>query len=252
MVPDMFRIPKLVSLADGQVSVTQWGQTAGTLFRVGDRLILDHKRKDGLLVLTPRGWGNPMFGRQEQGGLVAEPGRVPADTCRWSVAGGVVAVERDLERGGIGPGRWWVALRIETSDLAAMVEARKAFTGGWKDAAEVDELCRRASVAPEMDRVSVAIVAAQNQEEAESMLSGVDVGRIRFTVQLPPEISADSGVVIRGPWRHLDVQKVQNVQFEYNARQVGGTVLRRASAGGGGEMSRMQLSLFGDTASLDG
>lgn len=252
MIPDMFRIPKLASLACGQVSVTQWGQTSGTLFRVGDRLILDHKRKDGLLVLTPKGWGNPMFGRQEYGGLVAEPGRVPADTCRWSVAGGVVAVERDLERGGIGPGRWWVALRIETSDLAAMVEARKTFTGGWKDAAEVDELCRRAAVAPEMDRVSVALVAAENQVEAESMLKGVDVGRIRFTVQLPPEISADSGIVIRGPWRHLDAQETQTVRFPRRVHQVGGTVLRRASAGGGRSMSRMQLSLFGDTASLDG
>jgi hypothetical protein len=252
MIPDMFRIPKLVSLADGQVSVTHWGQTAGTLFRVADRLILDHKRKDGLLVLTPKGWGNPMFGRQEQGGLVAEPGHVPADTCRWSVAGGVAAVERDLERGGIGPGRWWIALRIETGDLTAMVGARKIFTGGWKDAAEVDELCRRAAVAPEMDRVSVAIAAAENQAQAEAMLSSVDAGRLRFTVQIPPEISADSGVVIRGPWRHLDTKEEQRMRFRNEGREFGSTMQRRVSVGGSRAISRMQMSLFGDTASLDG
>mgnify|MGYP001372660265 CR=1 FL=1 len=252
MVPDMFRIPKLVSLADGQVSVTHWGQTAGTLFRVGDRLILDQKRKDGLLVLKPKGWGNPMFGRKEQGGLVAEPGRVPADSCRWSVAGGVIAVERDLERGGIGPGRWWVAVRIETSDLTAMVGARKSFIGGWKDAAEVDEMCRRAAVAPEMERVSVAIAAADNQSVAEAMLSNVHTGRLRFTVQLAPEVATESGVVIRGPWRHLDPQQEPRVSLRQGMRGVGGAVNRRVRVGGAPSVSRMQLSLFGDTASLDG
>ena len=97
MVTDMIRIPKLAETADGKLMVTHWGHVASILFRVGDRVILSSQEKGGLLVMTPRGWGNPMFGRRSQGQLVAEPSGNPANACRWSVAGAVVAIERDLE-----------------------------------------------------------------------------------------------------------------------------------------------------------
>ena len=100
---DMFRIPKLAETADGKVVVTHWGQASSLLFRVGDRLILNQDRADGLLILRTKGWGNPMFGRRSQGQLLAEPSGAPASPLRWSVQGSVEAVERDLERGGVGP-----------------------------------------------------------------------------------------------------------------------------------------------------
>ena len=72
--------------------------TNGTLFRGGDRLIFARGEKDGLLVLSPKGWGNPMFGRRDGSQLLALPSGAPASDIRWSVFGAVRAVERDFER----------------------------------------------------------------------------------------------------------------------------------------------------------
>ena len=81
MVTEMMRSPKLAETADGKLVVTHWGHVASILFRVGDRVILSSQEKGGLLVMTPRGWGNPMFGRRSQGQLVAEPSGNPANGC---------------------------------------------------------------------------------------------------------------------------------------------------------------------------
>ena len=82
-------------------------------------------------MLCPNGWGNPMLGRRSSGQLLAEPSGAPASPLRWAVAGSVEAIERDLERGGIGPGRWYVAVRVESSDIEALTKARALFAHGW-------------------------------------------------------------------------------------------------------------------------
>jgi len=247
MVTDMFRIPRLAETADGRVVVTHWGHAAGTLFRGGDRLVFDRTGQDGLLVLRPRGWGNPMFGRRDNSQLMAVPSGAPASSARWDVFGSVKAVERDFERCGVAPGRWFCALRFESSDLASIANAKKNFVGGWLNAAELDALCRQASVAPEMYGVAVAISASGSKEASESMLGTVPVGRLRFEVRPVLQDAAQQGVVVPGPWtqirataRHWSDQQVANTRIAPRRRAVG--------AGG----SRVQLSLFGDSAVVDG
>jgi len=246
MVTDMIRIPKLAETADGKLVVTHWGHVASILFRVGDRLILSSLEKGGLIVMTPRGWGNPMFGRRSQGHLIAEPSGNPANPCRWSVAGAVVAIERDLERGGIGPGRWFCAVRVESVDLAAMAGAADAFKSGWKTAAEVDALCRRAAVAPETHGVNVAVACGDTEEQAEALLGRTTQGRLRFTSRPDATVNSDTGIVLPGPWQSVRDAARSWDDSEDNVRQ---PVRRRAVAAGG---SRVQLSLFGDSASVDG
>ena len=244
---DIFRIPKLTEMADGTVTVVHWGQAGGLLFRVGDHLILNESRPDGLLVLCPRGWGNPMLGRHNQGELVAEPSGAPASPLRWDVAGSVAAIERDLERGGIAPGRWWTSVRIECTDLAVMATARGLFESGWMTSSEVDEVCRRAAVAPELHGVSVAVAAADSQELAESLLEDTRTGRLRFQLRTVLPLEGATGVVFEGPWkRYRDTSR----HWSENETTTTRVARRRRVAGGGG--SRVQLSLFGDIASADG
>ena len=247
MVSAMFRIPKLAETADGKVVVTHWGQAASLLFRVGDQVIVNPKDSGGLLLIVPKGWGNPMFGRRCQGGLVAEPSGNPANGCRWEVGGSVEAIERDLERGGIGPGRWWCAVRVETTDIVAMAEAAEHFEQGWMSAGEVDAVCRRAAVALETHDVQVAVACGDTQEEAERMLEQTMVGRVRFVCRPDSSVSSDAGLVLPGPWQR--VRDTARPWTDSEASMVRGRTLRRAAAGGG---SRVQLSLFGDTASVDG
>ena len=244
---DMYRIPKLAETADGKVVVTHWGQASSLLFRVGDRLVINEDRPDGLLVLSPSGWGNPMLGRRNKGQLLAEPSGAPASPLRWSVRGSVEAVERDLERGGIGPGRWYVAVRIESSDIAAMTKARKMFPSGWMDASEVDALCRKAAVAPELAMASVAVAAASDQKSAEQLLSTTPVTRLRFELKPILEPRSGFGVVLEGPWRHIreSYRRHQDAAGPAGARMP--AERKRFAANGG----RVQLSLFGDTASVD-
>ena len=246
MVTDMIRIPKLAETADGQLVVTHWGHVASILFRVGDQVIVSPREKGGLLVMTPKGWGNPMFGRRSQGQLVAEPSGNPAHGCRWRVAGAVAAIERDLERGGIGPGRWFCAVRVEAVDLTAIAGAAETFQSGWKTAAEVDELCRRAAVAPETHGVSVAVSCGDGQEQAETLLSDTRPGRLRFTSRPDASVNSDAGIVLPGPWQN--VRDAARVWSEPGT--MGRQPLRRRAAAGGG--SWVQLSLFGDTATADG
>jgi hypothetical protein len=247
MVGDMFRIPKLAQTADGAVVVTHWGQAASLLFRVGDRVIVDPRRSAGLLLMKPKGWGNPMFGRRCQGQLISEPSGTPANGCRWDVAGSVLAIERDLERGGIGVGRWWCAVRVETGDLTKLAAAADHFESGWYSAHEADALCRQAAVAPEMHGVQVAVAAAESATEAEVLLEKTSVGRLRFACRPDASVSSENGIVLTGPWRRF--RDTARAWSDSELSDVRVAPRRRAVAGGG---SRVQLSLFGDIASLDG
>ena len=251
---DMFRIPKLAKTADGKVTVTHWGQAASLLLRVGDRLVINVDRQDGLLVLEPTGWGNPMIGRRSNGQLVAEPSGAPASPLRWSATGSIEAVDRDLERGGIGPGRWFVAVRIEASDLAALTKARKTYTSGWMSAADVDALCRRAAVAPEVSGVAIAVAAARDQAAAERLLEHTKAARLRFEIRPVLEPRSGFGVVLEGPWRRIgDGVRPGEARGPAGRQVVRGRrrgVTHRARVAANGAM--VQLSLFGDSASDDG
>ncbi len=247
MVSDMFRIPKLAETADGKVVVTHWGQAASLLFRVGDEVIVNPNDHQGLLLMSPKGWGNPMFGRRCQGQLVSEPAGAPANGCRWSVRGSVQAVERDLERGGIGPGRWWCSVRVDTSDLILKAEALEQFEQGWMSASEVDALCRRAAVAPEVYGVYVAVACGDSKMDSEALLELTGTGRLRFSCRPDASISSDTGLVLPGPWRRVRDTARPWTDFEISGARV--VAPRKVAVGGG---SRVQLSLFGDTAILDG
>ena len=247
MVTDMFRIPRLAETADGEVVVTHWGHAAGTLFRGGDRLIFDRAGQDGLLVLRPKGWGNPMFGRRDSSQLLAVPSGAPASSIRWDVFGSVKAVERDFERGSIGQGRWFCAIRFEASDIATIARAKKDFVGGWLTSTELDALCKIAAVAPETHGVGVAIAASGSKEASESMLIHVGVGRLRFEARPIMQDAVTQGVVVPGPWA-----QIQATARHWTDRQVeyARVAPRRRMAVGAG--SRVQLSLFGDSAPVDG
>jgi len=247
MVTDMFRIPKLAETADGEVVVTHWGQAAGTLFRVGDRLVCEPQGQGDLLILSPKGWGNPMFGRRDQGQLVAVPSGAPAASVRWHVFGAVNAVERDLERGGVGPGRWYCSIRIESMDLAARANAHEKYKSGWFNSEELDSLCRSAAVAPEIDGVEVAIAAANTLEMAEAMVLNVPVGRFRFELQTLVQDDLSRGVVVPGPWAQIRSSARHWAELEPAGVRVAPG--RRVASGGS---ARVQLSLFGDTAIFDG
>jgi len=244
---DMFRIPKLAETADGNIVVTHWGQASSLLLRVGDRLVVNENRPEGLLVLCPNGWGNPMLGRRSSGQLLAEPSGAPASPLRWAVAGSVEAIERDLERGGIGPGRWYVAVRVESSDIEALTKARALFAHGWMDAAQLDELCRKAAVAPELAHVSVAVAAAHGKEEAEALLVQTKASKLRFEVRPTLEPRSGFGVVLEGPWGRLRDAYRQREAIGPAGRRTAGHRSRMAVNG-----SMVQLSLFKDSATTDG
>ena len=248
MLADSYRVPRLAETANGDVVVTHWGHAAGTLFRGGDRLIFGQSGKDGLLVLSPKGWGNPMFGRRDGSQLLALPSGAPASAIRWSVFGSVHAVERDLERGGIGEdGRWYASLRFESPDLTAIARAKNDFECGWVTRRELDDLCRRASVAPETHGVEIAVAVAGSAETSSAMLSEVAVGRLRFQARPVLHEVADQGVVVEGPWAHIRDGARHWTEVGAESRRV---APRRKVAVGGG--SRVQLSLFGDSAPVDG
>ncbi len=248
MLTEIYRVPRLAETANGDVVVTHWGHAAGTLFRGGDRLIFGEDEKDGLLVLSPKGWGNPMFGRRDGVQLLALPSGAPASNIRWSIFGAVQSVERDFERGGIGGSdRWFVTLRFESSDLTSIAKARTDFEGGWVTSAELDTLCRRAAVAPETHGVAIAIAAGGSAEQAAAMVADVAVGRLRFQTRPVLHETVEQGVVVEGPWAHIRDAARHWTETGSDSRRV--AARRRVAAGG---TSRVQLSLFGDTAPIDG
>jgi hypothetical protein len=186
--------------------VTQWGEVGGFVLRPGDRLLLGGDRR-GLVMLMPRGFGNPMLGRVTARGLVAEPGGVPASHARWSVLGGVQAVERSLERGaGLASGRWAVVVRVVGGPTEVLALGELA--GAGRTAAEVDALLRRALVAARRDRVDIHVGLAGDLDTATQLADAAGANQIRIGLSAASGLScpADAapaepaGRVIIGPW----------------------------------------------------
>ncbi len=201
MVTHMFQIPRLDKTADSTIVVTRWGRIDGVLLRVGDRLVLGPPVGDSLMVLLPRGYGRPMLGRRGPNGLVAEPSGVPVSSQRWRVAGAVTAVERDLERGGVGAGECHVACRVEGHDIATLARARSLFNDGALSERDLIHLCSRAAVAPEELNIRVAISAAADPAAAEALLVEVPAGAIRLALPVQRSEVQTHGMVVPGPWQ---------------------------------------------------
>jgi len=197
-----YQVPSLQMEPDGSVLVAQWGEVGALLLRPGDRLLIERGEGPGLLVLLPRGYGRPMLGRRQGRGLLAEPGSVPASEQRWRVAGRVVAIERPLERVVALEGDWAVAARVEEGPRGRPIDALAAFPPGMRTGAELSSLAMRAALAPERFGVELALGAAAEPHEAQSLAEAAAPGTLRFAlrahVQAP--LPAPEGRVIVGPW----------------------------------------------------
>ncbi|MCK6505899.1 hypothetical protein L6R53_21350 [Myxococcota bacterium] len=189
------QVPHLQLSPDGAVHVVRWGRVLGTLLRPGD-LLVPGPTDARVVVLTPRGRGRPMLAVREGRRLLALPGMVPVSPERWSVASGVLAVERDLERGAPDDAPMHVASRVRGTGAGApsMDQAH-----GWLEPREIDGLCIRGSVAPRRSGQQVSIAAAPTPHQALSLLDGTPAGRLRFALAAPVEVSS-RGQVIPGPW----------------------------------------------------
>lgn len=202
-------VPALRLDRRGDVLVTRWGEVGGFTFRAGDRVLVGDERPGGLLLLRPRGYGWPMLGRRAGGRLLAEPGGVPAAERRWRVAGGVVAVERDLERAVTDGGVWHVAVRIRqaatrepvaAASLPAAVRAR--FAGGRLSAGELEALCLRAALAPEQFGLELAVGASGAEGLAEELAASAGFGTVALDVRGGVR-EQGGGRVIIGPWAEV-------------------------------------------------
>lgn len=137
--------------------VTGWGLAGGLLLIPGDTLLLADVWEDELLLLRPRGFGSVMLGRRSNNQLIAEPGSVPASPVRWSVIGGVAAVERPLPTNGtlsaLSTGQWVLspqtrALLLQTpsdADADADGDGDAAPATDWT---QLDQLIRRLVLSP--------------------------------------------------------------------------------------------------------
>lgn len=189
------QVPHFDVRADGAVYVVRWGRVLGTMLRPGDRLV-PGPVDAGVVVLVPRGRGRPMLALREGRRLLALPGMVPVSPERWAVAFGLLAVERDLERGAPDERPLVVVSRVQGVDAAPAQQDR---IHGLLGPRELDGLCIRASVAPRRSGQQVALAAAPSAAQARSLLEGTPVGRLRFVLE-PPTAVASSGQVITGPW----------------------------------------------------
>ncbi len=165
-------------------TITRWGMVGGFTFRSGDRLILGAVQEGALCLLRPSGYGWPMLGRSNRGGLVAEPGRVPASPRRWSPVGGISAVERSLERAVVDPGMWWVC----TANLEGTRELHLS-------APEFERLLRELTDRGE----PVAISGALSLNEARRLLMGCPTRMVRLSPERPA-LPAAVGTLVDGPW----------------------------------------------------
>lgn len=204
MLAPQLHVPRIRVDHANTAVVTQWGEVAGFVLRPGDRLVLGGRR-DGLVMLMPRGFGNPMLGRQTPRGLVAEPGGVPASRARWSVLAGVQAVERSLERGaGLAAGRWALVIRVEGGGTERLRVGD--LSGSGRSVAEVEATLRRAMLAARQDRVDVHVGLAADLDTAEQLADAAGPNQVRIGLaalvghQSPRPVAAPAGRVIVGPW----------------------------------------------------
>jgi hypothetical protein len=193
-------VPRIHVEAPATATVTAWGQVAGLVLRPGDRLVLGGAR-DGLVLLVPRGYGRPMLGRVTPRGLVAEPGGVPASAARWSVAGGVVAIERSLERGaGLPAGSWFVRLCVQGGGTSLL--ALSDMENVARSAEDAEALLRRALLAARRDGLEVQVGIAQDGETASWLAESATTGHARIALVAPKSSQSltPAGRVIAGPW----------------------------------------------------
>jgi hypothetical protein len=173
-------IPRLETRPDDAIVVTRHGQVGGMTLRPGDRIVVGHEAPGALLLLVARGYGAPMIGRRAGGRLFVEPSGVPASPDRWRVAGAIVAVERDLERGGVGPGAWCLAASTTPARGGVEPVAPAAFEGMGLTSEQVDERCLLAALAPDRWDTHVALAAADTLHEARALVAVTPPGRIRY------------------------------------------------------------------------
>jgi hypothetical protein len=173
-------IPRLETRPDDAIVVTRHGHVGGMTLRPGDRIVVGREAPGALLVLVARGYGGPMIGRRAGGRLFVEPSGVPASPDRWRVAGAIVAVERDLERGGLGPGAWCLAAATTPTSDGIEPVAPAAFEGMALTSEQVDERCLLAALAPDRWDTHVALAAADTLQEARALVAVTAPGRIRY------------------------------------------------------------------------
>ena len=173
-------IPRLETRPDDAIVVTRHGQVGGMTLRPGDRIVVGHETPGAFLVLLARGYGAPMIGRRAGGRLFVEPSGVPASPDRWRVAGALGAGERDLERGGVGPGAWCVAAATTPNNDGVEPVAPAAFEGMALTSEQVDERCLLAALAPDRWDTHVALAAADTLQEARALVAVTPPGRIRY------------------------------------------------------------------------
>lgn len=233
----VLQVPRLDFDPSGAAVVTAWGQVGGMILRAGDRLIVDARSTDGLLLLQPVGLGRLMFGRWCGNVLVAEPGGVPASQRRWSPVGRVIAIERELSRGVLDGRSWDVAIRGPAEGCGSTA-GHGRLEGGWMDPTAIDALCLRAAVAAERHGVPLAVAAAADQATARNAVDHVPPGFVRYVLPelvVPPH----RGQLIVGPWR--DGLEVANRRA---ATPMGAAAALSAASAVQG---RVQLRLFGDS-----
>jgi len=199
MPAHLSHVPRLELDPHGEARVRRWGQLRGLILKPGDRLVQGARSPEGLVLLVPRGHGRPMLGREDRRGLRAEPADVPAHPDRWRVACGVVAVERELGRGGPGGKELEVAVRaraLHGKDVDLEL-ALRALGGGRKSGPELERLLLLAATAPERWGVEVALGVALTRQEAAEQADGAAFGTMR--IALTRQARAAAGV-IPGPW----------------------------------------------------
>lgn len=228
MTTTPIHVPRIRVESAQRARVTRWGHAGGFVYRAGDSLVVAEPEAGALLLLVPRGYGNPMLGRQTRSGLVAEPGGVPASTSRWQVLGRVAAVERDLERAVVGSGRWSVEVVLRPlphATVGAVRAAEERFQGGELSGPELDALCLRAALAEDDFDVQVSIGAAATRARAAELAASAAAGSLRVEVEPTSAQPEATGSVIVGPWPAVPPQAPSVAAPD----------------------ARMQLSLFGDS-----
>lgn len=198
------QVPRIRQESATSARVTQWGHVGAFVLRAGDRLVLAEPTPGALLLLVPRGWGNPMLGRQRGATLIAEPGGVPASAARWQVAGRIVAIERDLERAVVGGGRWAVSVVFHPTRAATVGQLRDAelrFQGGWMDGAQLDAFCLQAALAADDLGVEISVGAAEGFDVADSLAALASPGTVRIEPFEAEQPERAQGQLIRGPWQ---------------------------------------------------
>jgi hypothetical protein len=219
MLAPAHNVPQLRVDAATTAIITHWGEVDGRLLRAGDRLVLGGRR-DGLVLLMPRGFGRPMLGRHTPRGLVAEPGGVPASASRWGVLAGVLGVERALERGaGMPEGRWCVVVLVEGG--AELPIPLSHLREESLSADEVDARLRDALLAARRHGVDVRVGVAPEMADAELLAESATANHVRLALGGRAPSAVPSGRVIVGPWEGAQADERDDAQQQLSLFDLG-------------------------------